>query len=439
MERILTLSLIASLCLPLTAGGTSRQTPSGSTLIRDVRVFDGERVIDHRSVLFGNGTISQIGGPTLGANKAAVIDGRNRTLLPALIDAHVHVGADPQADLRQLAAFGVVSVLDMFGSAEMLRARQRIASADPADLADLRGAGIGAVAPGSMLAGMLRQPLPTLTGPEQAESWVNARIAEGSDYIKIIFDPREGGPLSLDTVKAIVLAAHARRKLVVVHALDEQRAREAIEAGADGLAHLFLGDAASADFGQLAARHHVFVIPTLITLDGLCGNPQGPELLADPLLASYLPADQRAASLKQPDSSRQHLCQAIPVALHELVASRVPVLAGTDTGIATVRLLGVVAYGATLHVELKLLVDEGLTPMQALTAATSAAARAFQFNDRGLIRPGMRADLVLVEGDPTQDILATRRIVEVWKRGVRVNRKNDKEAQQRNTGSSNAR
>ena len=87
MERILTLSLIASLCLPLTAGGRSDQTPSGSTLIRDVRVFDGERVIDHRSVLFANGTISQIGGPTLGANKAAVIDGRNRTLLPALIDA----------------------------------------------------------------------------------------------------------------------------------------------------------------------------------------------------------------------------------------------------------------------------------------------------------------------------------------------------------------
>jgi imidazolonepropionase-like amidohydrolase len=64
-----------------------------------------------------------------------------------------------------------------------------------------------------------------------------------------------------------------------------------------------------------------------------------------------------------------------------------------------------------------------MTPAQALTAATIAPARAFRLTDRGAIRPGLRADLVLVEGDPTRDILATRRIVAVWKRGIRATRK----------------
>jgi imidazolonepropionase-like amidohydrolase len=310
----------------------------------------------------------------------------------------------------------------MFDGRETLNAKRRIESDEPLDLADLRAAGFGAVAPGNLLAMMMRGPLPELTDVSQAESWVDARVAEGSDYIKIIYDPREGGPLSLDAVRAIVQAAHARGKLVIVHALDEQRAREAITAGADGLAHLFLGDSASADFGQFAARHHVFVIPTLITLKSLCGNPQSSQLLDDPYLTEHVPVNQQQASVKPADPSRQHLCAGIGPTIRELIEAGVPILAGTDTGIVTGRQLGVVAYGATLHVELKLLVDEGLTPVQALMAATSAAAHAFGFGDRGLIRPGLRADLVLVDGDPTRDILATRRIVNVWKNGIRLER-----------------
>jgi imidazolonepropionase-like amidohydrolase len=75
------------------------------------------------------------------------------------------------------------------------------------------------------------------------------------------------------------------------------------------------------------------------------------------------------------------------------------------------------AYGASVHAELALLVQAGLTPPEALAAATSAPARIFHLSNRGLIRPGMRADLVLVEGDPTQDIPATRNIAAVWKHG----------------------
>ncbi|MEU2254889.1 amidohydrolase family protein [Nocardia xishanensis] len=91
----------------------------------------------------------------------------------------------------------------------------------------------------------------------------------------------------------------------------------------------------------------------------------------------------------------------------------VALLAGTD---ATPF---VPAHGVDLHTELRLLTEAGLTPEQALAAATSLPARCFGLADRGRIAPGLRADLVLVDGDPTTDITATAALAEVWRRGVR--------------------
>jgi imidazolonepropionase-like amidohydrolase len=104
--------------------------------------------------------------------------------------------------------------------------------------------------------------------------------------------------------------------------------------------------------------------------------------------------------------------------VRQLAGKHVPVLAGTDAPSPGQ------TYGASLHGELALLVGAGLSATQALAAATSAPARAFGLGDRGRIGPGLRADLVLVDGDPTKDLSATRRIVAIWKRGVRVDRAN---------------
>jgi imidazolonepropionase-like amidohydrolase len=119
------------------------------------------------------------------------------------------------------------------------------------------------------------------------------------------------------------------------------------------------------------------------------------------------------------DPGRHHLYAATTAAVRQLAAAGVPLLAGTDTALPTAA-LGVIGYGATLHGELELLVQAGLTPTQALAAATSAPAAAFRLTDRGRIQPGARADLTLVEGDPTTDIRNTRNVVAVWKRGVHV-------------------
>jgi len=99
-----------------------------------------------------------------------------------------------------------------------------------------------------------------------------------------------------------------------------------------------------------------------------------------------------------------------------LAAAGVPILAGTDTPNPGT------AHGASLHRELELLVGSGLTPQLALQAATSAPARVFGLTDRGVIEPGRRADLVLVDGDPLTDITHSRRITRVWRGGVPCDR-----------------
>lgn len=408
------------LALAADQSSTSRQ------LIRDVRIFDGERVLEHRSLLIENGKIRRIGDAKLKIANAEVIEGAGRTLIPGLFDAHVHIPERMEGTMHQALVLGVTTQLDMFNSGDRLKRIKALEAEDRPDLSDIRTAGVGATVPGGHPTEMGGPPIPTLTAPDQAQAFVDARIAEGSDYIKIIHDDgKAAGPgpfarqlptLDNATMKAVVEAAHKRGKLVVVHVLSESAARDAIEAGADGLAHLFVGDTVGGDFGQFAADHHVFVIPTLTTLYLICGQSPGPAIAADPHLSPFILAEwQRMLAMKS-DDTRNHLCIGTDQAIRQLNAAHVPILTGTDAPVPGS------TYGASVHVEISLLVRDGLTPVQALAAATSVPARYFHLSDRGSIRPGLRADLVLVDGDPTTDILATRNIVAVWKGGMRVQR-----------------
>ena len=133
-----------------------------------------------------------------------------------------------------------------------------------------------------------QRAIPTLTAPGEADAFVAARLAEGSDFIKIIYDdtsdafPERTLPtLDEATVAALVTSAHARGRIAVAHIGNERYARGAIAAGVDGLAHLFVGSAVSTDFGQFAAKHGVFVIPTLSVLYAACGMPDGPGFLKE--------------------------------------------------------------------------------------------------------------------------------------------------------------
>jgi imidazolonepropionase-like amidohydrolase len=418
-QQVLALVLIVSATSLLPA--QSADTP---TVIRNVRVFDGETVAERQTVVISQGTIAAVGGSTVAVPAGAQeVAGEGQTLLPGLMDAHVHLPFYGSSDaLHQNIVFGVTTTVVMAGAPQLVAQVKSLS--DRSDVAAALMAGNVATAPGGHPTQMDPQAaarLPTLSTPGGADAFVAARVAEGSEFIKIIYDDTSDAygrtlpTLDEKTVAALVTAAHARERLAVAHIGNERFARSAIAAGVDGLAHLFVGPTVSPDFGTFAASRGVFVIPTLSALYSACGRPDGPSFLKEADTMKYVKPQFQSLLEMQPATSKVS-CDAAPQAIRQLVAAKVPVLAGTDAPAPGL------AYGASLHKELEHLVNAGLTPTAALAAATSAIARAFRMNDRGRIRSGMRADLLLVEGDPSKQIRDTRNIVAIWKQGVRVQR-----------------
>jgi len=388
-------------------------------VIRHARVFDGHAVLAQADLWVDAGKIKAIGKDLKVPSDVRVIDATGDTLLPGLIDAHTHAFGDA---LKEAEIFGVTTELDMFTAVSyMQQIKKDQAEGKDLDLADLRSAGTLATAPGGH-GTEYGIPIPTLSTPAEAPAWVDARIAEGSDYIKIVIDDATAygshrPTLDNATLKAVIDAAHKRGKLAVVHIGRQVDARMVIEDGADGLAHLFADVAPDRDFAHLVAAHHAFVVPTLDVLESLSNIASGELLTTDPRIAPYLTADN-VANLKRsfPPMSTHPSEKYAEQTVAQLKAAHVPILAGTDAPNPGT------SHGASLHRELELLVRSGLTPPEALASATSVPAAAFQLDDRGILAPGKRADLLLVKGNPTEDIKATRDIVSVWKLGVEDDR-----------------
>jgi imidazolonepropionase-like amidohydrolase len=394
--------------------------------ITGARVFDGDRVIERATVVVRDGRIAAVGPDVAVPSGTVVVDGSGHTLLPGLIDAHTHAWGDA---LSRALVFGVTTELDMFTAPQFMKAmHDEQAAGDITDRADLRSAGVLTTVPGGH-GTEYGIPIPTLATAAQAQAFVDARIAEGSDYVKIILDDGSSYGMTIptltrDEVSAVVTAAHARGRLAIVHIGSQRGAVTAIAAGADGLAHLFEDSAPAPDFAARVAAHHAFVIPTLTVLESMAGAEGGTSLANDPRIAPFL-TDTEIGGLTHTfrsgprptnaSGSRLQFAYARE-AVAQLKAASVPLLAGTDAPNPGT------AHGASLHRELELLVSAGLTPPEALAAATSVPARIFGLTDRGRVAVGLRADLVLVDGDPTRDITATRAIAGVWRNGVRVER-----------------
>ncbi|MFY9892475.1 MAG: amidohydrolase family protein [Streptosporangiaceae bacterium] len=358
--------------------------PGSAIVIRNVRMFDGSGLVPASSVVVAGGLIESAGPGSSATDWAGaeVIDGDGGVLLPGLFDAHVHL--DGPGRLATLASYGITTALDMASLPEETAALR----GQPATT-DIRSAGISAIAPGSLhshLPGIGQRGL--ISGPDEAKRFVADRIAEGSDYIKIVV----GSPFAdhdQATIDALVVAAHEQGKLVVAHASSVQAVAKAQAAGADILTHAPLDgvlEEAAAAFAVAAGR---VVIPTLTMMAGIVANVAPPG-------ADY--ANARAS-------------------VGVLHAAGVPILAGTDAN-DTPGTPSRVPHGDSLHRELELLVGAGLSTAEVLHAATSLPARYFGLDDRGTIEPGKRADLVLIDGDPLADIRATRSIRRVWCGGL---------------------
>lgn len=372
-----------------------------ATAITNVRVFDGERLREPATVVLEDATISAR-TPADGARDADVVDGGGGTLLPGLIDTHVHV--DKVSQLEASASWGISTMLDM-GNKDLANLATLKNSQG---LPTLRSAGNPASAPNSVFVRKMGFSVSTaVAGPEDAARFVAERVAEGSDYIKILVeDAKIPGTraLAADTVGALVVAAHQAGLTTVAHVVSADTMTTAVSMGADVVTHTALTSDLGPGFQELLAERPVVIIPTLTMMQGVVHAIGGK--LAMRMLAPFVPA------------VRLNYRHAVSTVATFHRAGSV-ILAGTDSN-DDVTAPYQVGHGESLHEELERLVNAGLTPAEALRGATSLAAGTFGLTDRGVIAPGRRADLVLVDGDPTRDISATRNIRGVWIGGLRV-------------------
>jgi imidazolonepropionase-like amidohydrolase len=357
------------------------------TALRNVRVFDGRQLRPPGTVVLDG---DRIGADASGAK--TVIDGAGEVLLPGLTDAHLHL--DGRSALQRLVRFGVTTALDMAcAPPEFVNSMRGIQG-----LTDIRSAGTPALAPGS-----IHSHIPeigergVIRDAGEAERFVTERFAEGSDFLKILIDLPGPSP-DRATVDGLVAAAHRLGRLVVGHALSYEAAEVAQAAGVDALTHTPLDrplDRTAADRMAAAGR---ILIPTLTMMQDLTAHSVPPAMQAE---------------WAMPDANFDSARASVAAAYR----AGVPVLAGTDTN-TDAEAPGNFTFGDSLHNELELLVDAGLSTIDALRAATVLPAEHFGLVDRGTVAPGRRADLVLVDGDPLHDIRAVRAITRVWCGGI---------------------
>ena len=387
----------------------------------NVDVFDGERKIAATNVLIADGKIEGVGDDLTMPEGAEQIDGTGKTLLPGLIDCHTHVWSEDS--LQQAAIFGVTTELDMMSVADVARDfRLAQAEGNANHRADFFSAG-GAVTVKKGHGTQFGFPVPTLDKSADAGKFVADRVREGSDYIKIILEDGSAYGMTLPTlsdemVELAVKAAHEHDKLAVAHISTKNFAKVAFESDVDGLVHLFADEPASDELVELAKSKGAFIAPTACVVSNSVGTNYSKWIINDERVRALL-NNENLSNLARQYPRRPGLKGGWDVLKANILAfhqAGVPILAGTDApNPGTV-------HGASMHQELRMLVDAGLSNTDALAAATSTPALHFKLKDRGRIAAGLRADVFLVDGDPTIDIKKTGAIVGVWKAGHPIDR-----------------
>ncbi|MEN8158550.1 MAG: amidohydrolase family protein [Myxococcota bacterium] len=426
--------------------------PEGAaeTLFRDVRVFDGTAFEDHRDVWVRHGAVHAVGatGSFAAPATAEVVEGRGRTLLPGLIDCHVHLmsagekgGFPPSAESISGALLfaGITTVLVTAGGTEVtdLVNGQREGKA----LAPrLFTAGMSLSAPGGHPAPLLETMLPwpmswlmvrqlavASTGPE-----ARARVREtagqgGHTFYKIIYDDLPPGSphLSADALLAAVDEAKRQGLRPIVHANLASDTIAAVDVGASLLVHVpqreLLSEAQAAHI-VAAGIPVVSTVSMLTTTHDLAGRePTALErAVVDP---EQLRRWRESPDWELPgfsdeiDRRRDEVAEIARTNFRRLREAGARILVGTDSGVHGV------FPGVGLHNEMRLLRSLGMPELDILRAVTREAADFLDPEaDFGRIKAGARADLLLVDGDPLSDIGALAEIEAVYVAGRRLER-----------------
>lgn len=423
--------------------------PGAAVLYDNARLIpgDGNATIERAAMLVEQGTIVRVapaGSITVPASVRRV-DLAGKTIIPALIGTHGHPGFQQglsyaaanytretvTSDLARALYFGV-SVVQSQGIETgdllyQLRSEQATASPTVARL-QVTGRGIGSpnAGPGGAAYAGIAYEVTTEAAGRQAVAELAARRV---DMVKIWVDDRNGRApkLSAPVYRAIIDEAHQRRLRVIAHVFYHADAVELVDAGIDAFAHMVRDTVMSDALVAAIVKKNVVVMGNLTTPLKPTFAATPPWLTAgDPMMALLAPAvtapvieRMRAYYARREPKAVEAARQRYGIlrqSLAKLAGAGAQVVLGADTGLEDHH------FGFAEQLELQAMVEAGMSPSQAIVAATSRAAAFVNRHDTGALAAGKRADFLVLDANPLDDITNTRRISRIVIGNVEVDR-----------------
>ena len=400
------LGLLAAAC---SAPAPEEAPASTATVFEGARLIVGDgQTIENATFVVDDTRFVAVGatGAVEVPEGAARVDLTGMTVMPAIVDAHVHVSTTREAlieDLEMRAYFGVGAALSLGSDGEdaPLEIRDELVPAG----ARYKSAGRGITSPEPG-----RSEVPHwVTTEDDARQAVRDEAARDVDMLKIWVDDRSGQyeRLSSELYGAVIDEAHQAGLRVAAHIFRLEDAKGLLEAGVDAFAHGVRDMDVDDEFVAMVQER-----PNVVLIPNMPGRGVPTDL---DWLSGALPVDDEefaeleAANIERPEAQEAFGIQARNLA--RLSEAGMTIAIGTD---------GNTAWAP--HVEMEDMVSAGMSPADVLVAATRNAAEFAGFDEMGTVAAGKSADFVVLEANPLDDITNTRRIAEVYLRGAAVNR-----------------
>jgi imidazolonepropionase-like amidohydrolase len=402
MRRVSAVAVTATVVGALAGFAGSESAQAQVTAFEGARIIVGDgRVIENGTIVVNGAKITQAGAGVTVPAGAMRVNLAGKTVMPMMTDTHIHASTTRDGlmrDLRQRAYWGVNAAMSM--------------GTDNLDLLDVRNKDI----PGharffSAGKGISRNEGPTrptaqINSAAEGRKAVQDNAKLGVDIIKVWVDDREGkvDKVLPDQYAAIIDEAHKNNIRVTAHIYSEFDGKGLIKAGLDAFAHSVRDKDIDDEMLALYKSRPIVVNPNL--------PDNGKKVDRTWLKAGLAAAEYDKLEQDNTDRPRAQQLHGIQARnLAKINAAGVKIVLGTD---------GNRAWGT--HEEMFDMVNAGMTPMQAIIAATKNAAEFLKMNDSGTLEVGKNADLLVLDGNPAENITNTRKISAVYLRGVAVNR-----------------